>query len=628
MQIKTHSVLKKGGFTAAFFLRLFLLFWLVSICLVPQSAFSARTETIKEIVVAAQTARLAEKPMWASLLHVANGIANIRDEDFLLSQPNFSLEQELVATIHFLYNENTSNVCRFPARYLWLRSEVTAPALAIEACAELNEFKLRAPADEITLVFASENLAQPSSMMGHILIKLSGDNDKKNRVDHAVSFITDAGGMNLPKLFFDSMVIGKKGFFTLSPYDEKLELYLRGEQRSIWEYTLRFDAAKRALIQAHLMELKQTKLTYFFQKYNCATVVDFIVSVGAGKQLPVTGFWLTPKDVVKRADELGLILQSRVVPPNRWLIRAISEQLLPAERDEIKHHVDRLAALPNDSQNLNTEFIRYQLAKSYHAYRVETKQITGAQSQAYSGFLDRLFQEKFKDMRLETSSFKNPIDTPQDSQVELGVLHRDGNNYLRIGLTPASHHLTDDNRQYFGESELLLLDISVLKNISTRQIELDRFTLYGAKSLIPRDDMSGGLSGAIRLGIEPQRDANFQRRKAAFLSGSLGVTKRFWGDVDLFALAGFGVAYRSSELNLYTQPELGIIVRELFEMKSSASAVMTVNAFGDRSKYVTYRFVQSKFFPKQNISLLFTAESEKQHHRRRDLFEIGVKYLF
>lgn len=630
MQVKTFPVLKKGGYQAAFFLQRIFLFCFTGVCLIHHCTFASTAITVEQIVTEAAKARLAEEPTWASLLHVADGKANIQNSDFLLSWPNFSLEQELSATIRFLYGGNKTRVCRYPARYLWIRKQIEAPELPIDACVELSEFKRRAPAHEIAVVFASENLAQPSSMMGHIMLKLSGasDEDDKKQVEHAVSFITDAGGLNLPKLFYDSMVVGKAGFFTLAPYDEKLQLYLREEQRSIWEYALQLNPAQRELIQAHLIELKQSKLTYFFQNYNCATVVDFIISIGAGQQLPVEGFWLTPKDVVKRAQALGLIKESRVVPPNRWLIRAIGEQLEPAERNAIKQHVDRFEGLPSDSSNINTEFIRLQLAKAYHGYRIESSQVAGAHAEAYSDLLNQMSEKTFKDKRLEAISFKNPINTPQDSQFEFGILNRQHKNFLRLSFTPASHHLVDDNRQYFGESELLLFDISVLKNVSTREVELDRFTLYGAKSLISRDDMSGGVSGAIALGIEPQLDASFRRHQTTYLKGSLGITKRYWADIDITALMGLGTSFRSGQLNIYAQPEIGIIVRELFNMKLTASVAMMANALADQSRYLKYRVVQSKFFQKQNVSLHLTAEFEKQNRHHQHSLELSIKYLF
>lgn len=579
-------------------------------------------------VAEARQRDLAAAPDWASLLHVSNGNPNIPTSDFLLSLPDFSLDAELAATLRFLYSGDASHVCRFPARYLWLRHELSTPALPVGACAELAEFKARAPADTMAIVFASENLSKPASMMGHILFKLSGRDHEGRAVEHAVSFITDTRGVNLPRLFFDSMVIGIPGFFTLSPYAEKVDLYLREEQRSLWEYELQLDPVRKEWVIAHLMELKQTALTYFFEKYNCATVVDFILSLGAGQQLDVAGFWLTPKDVVKRAHGLNLVRAGRVVPPSRWLIRALSAQMSAAELDSVKEHVDRLAPLPDAEEHADAAYFRGQLAKAYHARRFETKRTGGPSARAYGDYLNSVLEMQHSDQRLQAVAFKNPVDAPQDSQVELGLVHRGGQDYLRVSLTPTSHRLIDDNRQYFAESEMVLFDVSVLNDLASHSIVLDRLTLYGTKSLIPYDPMSGGVSGAIQLGMEQRPDDELHERNAVYVAGALGITRRFGLDVDVFTLAGMGVAYQGSQVRLYLQPELGVIVREVFDMKSTASVVLRESVGSERSGYRKYQFVQSKYLPGGKMTLLLTTEWERVDQHRRNTIELGVKYLF
>jgi hypothetical protein len=634
MFAKANSAMsKKKGGEAAFFLRCIALLWAAS------SGLHAQPTAIADSLSAqAISAGLAQQPTWAALLHVTNGAAHIQGTDFLLSSADFSLENELVATIARLYGEpaDAGAVCRFPARYLWLRSQVALPALPIEACAELKEFKLRAPADKIAVVFASENLARPASMMGHVFFKLSGVNDKQQSVRHAVSFITDVGGDNVAKLFFDSIVVGKNGFFTLGPYEEKLDRYLRDEQRTLWEYELALTPMQRDLLQAHLIELKQTRLTYFFQSYNCATVVDFILAVTAmqssadvaSARVPDSGFWITPKDVIKRLAARGLIKSSQVLPPNRWVIRAISEQLTKAERRQIQADVES-NALATHGADTNAQFVRLHLAKAYAGYRAEfDPDSDSAQARAYRDALRRLEAEKFPGMRLETTSFKTPIATPQDSQAEFGMQRAGNQTFVRIGFTPASHHLSDDNRQYFAESELLLFDVSFLKDIASRKVVLDRFVLYSAKALLPNDAMSGGLSGAIRLGIAPQRDSHFRERYNAFIEGALGFTKRLGTDVDLFALAGAGLSGGRGGVNLYAQPEAGFVVREIFDLKTLASVQWAAQALGQGIVSRKYHFEQAKYFPGKNISLHLTGEWQQQQRFRAHFFELSARFLF
>jgi hypothetical protein len=571
---------------------------------------------------------LAAHPTWAALLHVSEAKANIRSDSFLLSHADFSLANELRATLRLLYVDQSNQVCRFPARYMWLRQELDLPALPIQNCAELQEFKARAPMQEIALAFASENLAQPSSMMGHVFLKLSGVDERGQNLEHAISFFTDAGGINIPKLFFDSMVIGKKGYFSLSPYQEKISLYLGEEQRSIWEYTLRLNQQQKDLIQAHLIELRQTDLVYFFQKYNCATVIDFILAIAASRTLDTNGFWLTPKDVVKRAHELDLIDSSRMMSPNRWLIRAVGEQFTSQERALIAQQVERQAVPSLTELDTNKTYLTLQLARAYQAYRNESTKEQSASAIAYVRNLEAIVKRDFPQHQLQVLDSKNPLETPQDSQVSIGFVRQDRESYARVTMTPTSHHLEDDNRHYFSETELLLFELSLLKNLRTRQLLIDKLTVYAAQSFIPFDSMSGGISGAIRMGIKPQFDAKFQAKKAAYLEGALGFTHRSGTDIDSFALLGLGMAWRNGQSQVYLQPEIGVIAREIFDMKSRVSVVLTSNIHGDHARNLHYRFVQSKYFQKESLSIHLSIDRFQQQKKRQNSYELSLKKMF
>lgn len=642
MQIISVPALKKSGYPAAFF-SLFIFFRRLPLAMCVLSLLSlqimlattparaqekAGTSELQTYLQLATQKNLAQHPVWSALLHVSDGKANIRSTSFLLSAADFSLTHELEATLKLLYSGDSKQVCRFPARYLWLRAELKLPELALQACDDYQEFRMRAPADDITLAFASENLAQPSSMMGHIFLKLSGIDAHGQRREHAISFFTDAGGINIPKLFFDSMVIGKTGYFSLSPYQEKMTLYLGEEQRSIWEYSLRLSHIQKELIQAHLEELRQTELVYFFQKYNCATVIDFILSIAGSGTLTNNGFWLTPKDVVKRAQALNLIESSHLISPNRWLIRALGEQFDANDRNSIQNQVQVHTVPQNVELATDKAYMTLQLARAYQAYRNETKKDDLVQGVAFEKTLTQVVRDKFPEHQLQVLEIKNPLETPQDSQIALGIVRQANQSYVRMHLTPASHHLDDDNRQYFSETELLLFDVTLLKNLRNQQLLIDQFTVYAAKSLIPYDAMSGGISGAIRIGMESQFDAQFTPRKTAFIEGALGLTTRSEQDIDSFALLGMGMGWRNGRTQFYVQPEVGIIAREVFDMKSRFSVQLKSNLTGDQSRYVQYRYVQSKFFKGKDISLQLSVDVYKLGARRQQSYEMSLKKMF
>ena len=172
----------------------------LSLALCPAAvAWTATAETARPRIEISdeELARVSSDRAWRALLHVSGRGPDIRDPGFLLTSEHFSPASELRATIAFLYEAAPQNVCRFPARYFWLRARLPITELPVADCAELEEFRRRAPADAIDLVFASENLAQPSSAMGHLFLKLSGTSESGSYVSHSVSFYTDTATLNL-----------------------------------------------------------------------------------------------------------------------------------------------------------------------------------------------------------------------------------------------------------------------------------------------------------------------------------------------------------------------------------------------------------------------------------------------
>lgn len=190
----------ESGFTAAFFCLLFGCALMAGMACTTQAAEATSADTyIATLQAQALQHQLDRSSKWSALLHVSEGAPRIKDRQFILSLDHFSPREELLQTIAYLYGPQSAEaVCRFPARYAWLQAEAGLPLLPLDHCTELQELMTRAPADTLSLVFASENLSQPSSMMGHLFLKTSGHTADGRKVEHAISFFTDAGTINLP----------------------------------------------------------------------------------------------------------------------------------------------------------------------------------------------------------------------------------------------------------------------------------------------------------------------------------------------------------------------------------------------------------------------------------------------
>ena len=636
MQVIAIDRLEKGGSLAAFFS---LAFWfVVSLVIAHASAFAegkplgdTKLETdqvVQALIAKSKLKKLVQEPRWIALLHVNEDGFQIKNADFLLSSRAPSLQSELDATLHFLYAGENKNVCRFPARYLWLRQQLDAPELPLALCEDFQEFIQRAPAEHISLVFASENISQPSSMMGHVFLKLSGVDVGGSYREHAISFFTDAAGFNAPKLFFDSMVVGKRGFFALSPYSEKLQLYLGEEQRNVWEYRLRLDQEQSYLLQAHLIELKQTELTYFFQKYNCATVVDFILAVGSGRSSRNAGFWLTPKDVVKRAQQVDLIETSMVLPPNRWLVRAFADNLSWSDVEQVKSAVEQLQ-LPTirPDEILRLEQIR-SLALAYLSYREEQKSVNVTQAALYRSRLQEFAPTAKSGFSFSVDERRNPYNMPQDSQWDIGLVRRHGENFARYTVTPASHHLEDNNRSYANESELVLFEASVLQNLQRRQFLLDQFMIYSAKSLIPYDAMTGGLSGTVLVNLGPQFGRDGELKQTWQAGAGIGLSQRWMSDIDFSAQLHGGLSNRLGQFQVFLQPQVTIVVRSLFDTKTILSFSHLSTLAHDQHGVRSLRWQQSKYFSGQTWSLHASLQRDWMADRAKNQFELRLRHLF
>lgn len=573
--------------------------------------------------VFAQEKHLSQSPVWLSLLHSDGATSAISDPSFILSGKRFSPSQELSETLKFLYSGDASHVCRFPARYVWLKSQLDLPDLDLSLCRDLQEFVEKAPNQQMSLVFASESLAQPASMMGHAFLKLSGQTSDGTEVSHAITFFTEAEGYNLPKLFLESTVLGKQGFFALSPFDEELNRYLKKEQRKVWFYDLKLDAAMRQLIQYHLQELKQTKLVYFFQSYNCATLLRHVLALSGN--LPTSPhIWVSPKDVVQDVSQAGLVQSVSVDSPSGWLVRVLSDQMAPESSEEIAQKIKqgRIEAL-QFALNNDQDYLRFSLAQAYASYLQaeypDTPFITQTLNQLAA-------LQQYPDKQLQTSVALNPANSPPDSQLSFSTVGEGTHHRHRIALLPASHWLMDNNGAYTQETELQLMGLTAYIDQNQR-VGLDRLTLYKMQSYTPYNPMVGGVSSKflVQWGGNPFQAPNAP--KGWVLSSAVGRTYQVSKDLDLFSFAGLGYGANKSTDNLPLTVEIGAIVREVSNMKTVVSYERRHDFFNqplvkeqlqvDQSKYVTRDFT---LFARMRQSLSGPIQFKE--------WELGFKQLF
>lgn len=534
---------------------------------------------------------------WLALMHSSGDEPIIRDGSFYLGEaPNLPSEEWQVTTELMQQGRVTQEMlCRFPARFTYIAYSLDLPNVDLSVCHDLQTMLQNVPDERVALVFSAENLASPSSMMGHILVKLSGKDDTGRERTHAVSFYTELRSINVPSIIYKSLVTGKPGIFAMTPYNEKLDFYLNQEGRNVWEYELNLTDFDRRLLLLHLWELKQTQLLYFFDDYNCATLTNFILAVADARLLPKNHNRQTPLDVLKRVESADVITNRTVITAPKWRARMLVDLLDGRAAGDVKRFVEQSDLNPLlQNRDEKTQFLILNLTKQYleiadqHGdikearYKSLTQQVKQAEAQLSASF------------SLDLSDYKQPSQTPPDSQWTLGGQQESGEWYGKFTYLPVSHQFIDDNRQYFSENELQLAGISVLLN--DEKVLLDELVLYRATSVIPHKPLVGGLSGRFAIAADRSYDEQLQKQPRGGISGSIGKALEPVAGLILYAMVGSGLEYGKGRGYFSLQQEAGLVVKGKHDFKTVIKIQNDWNRFGSAVNLSNISVEQIKYF--------------------------------
>lgn len=594
--------------------RFFLLF------IFPILLYSSQQDTLQQ----ANNLKLYEKNEWKALLHY-NGSLNITDKTFILSD-NFSSENELNSTIIGFYTpkENFKNLnnhpqCKFPSRLLFISHELNISNKEFPKinCQDLNTYRMKAPSDKISLIYASENVKNPSSMMGHTFLKYSGKNYQDREVEHAITFYTVLDSINLLTLAYQNIFSGMKGLFALQPYKTIVEQYTKKENRNVWEYQLKLSEYRRKLIYYHIWELKGIDMKYFFTSYNCSTVIYYALSLANPKIYDDNKLWITPLDIVKFLYKYDLIEKSELFPSNEWLIKMTAEGLDSYEIDNIKDIVEN----NNYNKISKLDFNSLKLLEAYSSVKYKNNDIN---IDEFNIFKNTIYSSVKNDGNtFDISKYKSPNKIPNERQIGIGYSNINEEEFFKLSFLGASHLLNDNNREYFGESELKIAYLSILAN--RNDIELEEFTLYGMKSYIPYDTLTNDLSYQFELAVKKEYSEDMNYIDTIKIDGGVGIDFLLWNDINIFAMLNLGVGYNKDDsAHIFFNPQIGGMIYEIFNMKS---LLYYQPLFVNDNKVYDKFVLEHNIFLFKDYKLYFNFEQVNANNRYQN-YGFGFSKLF
>ena len=328
---------------------------------------------------------VAKAKQWAHLLHYRTHpftrryiSQNDSPNFFLADNGKSSLLAELQADLHqFLQTDladNQSAQCQFPARYHWLKKQLSEIEFIDQSCSELEQWRDELNAEYLTLIFPASHINSPSSMYGHTLIRLDKKDPQSNKLlAYSVNFSANADPEDNELVFsWKGLTGGYPGVVSVLPYYAKTNEYSHMEYRDILEYQLNLSKEETDQFVRHIWETKDTFFDYFFFDENCSYRLLALLDASS-ERIDVTDdfmFTVLPVDTIRALKERGLVERTEYRPSAasemEYKSQQVSRHILEQAKNLVEQQDDIQTFLLELTEHEKTQAL--ELAYAYARY--------------------------------------------------------------------------------------------------------------------------------------------------------------------------------------------------------------------------------------------------------------------
>ena len=308
---------------------------LLVLCFIGNTSQSRAADVsyLHELQQRAETAGLHWQRYWHLLLHyrptLVGGYESEADEAGYFLAPNGKTDPktELEATLAQFFSTEPVGRSRQPARgafiarYHWLKAELAIDdaRLPAELCERFNSWLKELNPASMTLIFPSAYLNNPSSMFGHLLLRVDqrGQTEQTRLLAYTINYSADVTTDNGFVFAVLGVAGGFKGYFSSHPYYIKAREYGDFENRDLWEYRLNLTPEQIERLLMHTWEMGNASFDYFFFKETCAYQILSLIEV-ADPDIHLTDrfwFYTFPSDGVRLIAEETEAGQGRHLSP-------------------------------------------------------------------------------------------------------------------------------------------------------------------------------------------------------------------------------------------------------------------------------------------------------------------------
>ncbi len=246
--------------------------------LVVTSARAEGDERIENFVARSQLDDLSQRVEWRRLLHYRRSFGAVESEVddakfFLSDRGSDDPRAELEATVRQWFAPVTDApdrhpICRFPARFDWLRQRLHLPPRGDVHCPAQRAFTQRFAHHRVSVIFAANSLRHPESALGHTFLML--DDDDPGTEGITIDYRVKTSDKTPILYSFKGLTGLLRGTLELEPAAARLMDVLTKERRDVWQLELKLTAEEIERLVKHVWELDGTWSRYFYLSENCS----------------------------------------------------------------------------------------------------------------------------------------------------------------------------------------------------------------------------------------------------------------------------------------------------------------------------------------------------------------------
>jgi hypothetical protein len=530
-------------------LKIYFIIFLSVIFFNSNKLFSQEANQIETLIRQSEAKQLSFSKEWHKLLHYKSSkskvISDVKSADFFLNNNGrFDSNAELNDTIKAMLDQkaagNNHAQCRFPARFKWLKNNLTWPEDNLfdgSFCTDYNKWKMDDDIKSISLIFASGHLSNPASFYGHILLKFNSKNEQNelSLLDTSLNYgAVPPDNENALVYVIKGLTGGYNASFTNQQFYRYNHTYAENDLRDLWNYELDLSQNQIALLVDHSWELLGQEFTYYFLKQNCGYKMAELLNLVIDKPLlPSVKNWAMPSDILTSlADERKhgkkLIKNITIIKSRQNSFRDKFVLLTNTEKKAVSNFIlnNDLENLPSVLENeINSNKKVIDTLLDYYAFSLTKKNADpkSIETRRRAILLSRLKLDT-KDIEWPSSSPKPPPHKSQNSSMlQTSIVHNDKlGTGVELRFRGAYYDYLSNNSGRSPFTQMSMIDLTMVhqqNKISLKKLDLIHVeTLNISPTNLPEDK---AFAWKVKAGVKKQ-NLSCDGCLHGYLSGGIG----------------------------------------------------------------------------------------------------------